>query len=237
MGLSVVVANNGREAVDQVQAGDFDLILMDLSMPVMGGIEACTAIRALPGRQAMPILAMTANAFNEDRQRCLAAGMQDHVAKPVNPAVLYQALLRWLPARGPRPASEALAAPPMEEGGGALLQIPGLDAAQGLLSVRGRHDRYIHLITLFSDAHRHDGATLRNQLADNRLEEIGRCAHSLKGTAGTIGALALSQQAMDVEQASRNKMPPRQLAELVEALARDLEVLVQAIDQARPTKA
>lgn len=79
---------------------DYDLILMDLSMPVMGGLEAATAIRALPTYSTRPILALTANAFAEDRQHCLEAGMNDHLAKPVTPTALYQALARWMPAQG-----------------------------------------------------------------------------------------------------------------------------------------
>ncbi len=99
-GLEVAIAQNGQEAVEMAAQADFDLILMDLSMPVMGGLDAAIAIRTLPGYATRPILALTANAFAEDRQRCLEAGMNDHLAKPVTPAALYQALARWLPERG-----------------------------------------------------------------------------------------------------------------------------------------
>jgi two-component system, sensor histidine kinase and response regulator len=95
-GLRVAVANNGREAVVMAAAGAFELILMDVQMPELDGLAACRAIRALPGYAETPILAMTANAFAEDRQNCLAAGMNDFVPKPVDPEVLYSVLLRWL---------------------------------------------------------------------------------------------------------------------------------------------
>ncbi len=99
-GLQVDLATDGELAVEQASRQRYDLILMDMQMPRMNGIDASRAIRALPERQHVPIIALTANAFDEDRQRCLAAGMNDHIGKPVDPEILYGMLLKWLSSNG-----------------------------------------------------------------------------------------------------------------------------------------
>ena len=111
-GVQVAIASNGEQGVRCVQETAYDLVLMDLQMPVMDGLEATRRIRALPGFATLPILAMTANAMSGDRQRSLEAGMNDHITKPIDPDQLFDVLLRWLPEERSRFATLPTAAPP-----------------------------------------------------------------------------------------------------------------------------
>jgi CheY-like chemotaxis protein len=106
-GLKVDVAEDGAAALAQASRKAYALVLMDVQMPVMNGLDATRAIRALPGYQHVPVLAMTANAFAEDRQRCLDAGMNDHIGKPVAPEVLFRTLLKWLRLRNDKAGATA----------------------------------------------------------------------------------------------------------------------------------
>ncbi|MCK0506627.1 hybrid sensor histidine kinase/response regulator [Aromatoleum anaerobium] len=205
MGLAVALAGDGREAVAAVAAGPFDLVLMDLQMPQVDGYQATARIRAEPEHDGLPIVAMTAHALPEDRARCLAAGMNDHLTKPIDPDALARMLLAWITPGDRRPAAPGAdrtlapgeAASPLPDA------LPGIDAAAGLRRVAHNHALYLRLLVDFRHDHRDSAARLEEALASGDSASVLRIAHNLKGTAGNLGATGLQQRVHELERAAR----------------------------------
>jgi two-component system sensor histidine kinase/response regulator len=207
-GLETDVARNGQEALDKVQRTGYDLVLMDMQMPVMDGLTATRAIRALPGFDTLPIVAMTANAMMSDRERCLAAGMNDHIAKPIDPRLLVSKLLQWIPARSSRSRRAAADHPgrqPVAESGKTLGPIAGLDTSKGLMRSGQREALYENLLALFVDGQSLTVSRLSQAIEQGDWGAAESLAHTLKGVSAQIGADPLSKAAEALEAAIRER--------------------------------
>jgi two-component system, sensor histidine kinase and response regulator len=235
-GFHVDVAENGHIGVDKVDAGTYDLVLMDMQMPVMDGLDATRHIRLLEGRADLPIVAMTANAMAGDRERCLAAGMNDYVAKPIDPAALFGTLLRHIaPAERPLPDKLAPAGGEAEdrEGRRSLESIVGLDVGAALERMAGKRSFYIKLLGKFCTGEQADAvAAVRGHLAAGRREEAVRAAHSLKGVGGTLGAVEVYKRAQALETAVRDEGAPADIETLLAAVQEEMRRLIGAVTEA-----
>jgi hypothetical protein len=207
-GLVVAIAENGRIARDMALAPDADYaaVLMDVQMPEMDGIEATMRIREHITADRLPIIAMTAHAYEQERQRCFEAGMNDHVAKPVDPAVLVATLDRWLKPRDRGATVAAIPAPAPPPIAELPESLPPFDLAAALLRVNGKRALLRKLIVDFGRKFAEAAPSLRRMVGGDPptaevLAEARRLAHTLKGVAGALEICEVTTAARDVEDA------------------------------------
>ncbi|BBC23868.1 response regulator [Pseudanabaena sp. ABRG5-3] len=246
-GFAVELAENGRVALEKVTTAKYDLVLMDMQMPEMDGVEATLAIREDPNYQNLPIVAMTANVMQKDRDRCMDAGMNDHVAKPIEPDELWAMLLKWIPPQVTRQAIEeispVLPTQPEQQPENAIAMpaipvIAGLDTVEGLRRVMGKPSLYISILRKFVAGQQDFATQFKQALQNNDHQLAERLAHTLKGVSGNIGAGEIQQLAAALESAIKNQFSPHQIDHLLKSVQQPLAMLIeQLVAQLEPEAA
>jgi signal transduction histidine kinase/ligand-binding sensor domain-containing protein/DNA-binding response OmpR family regulator/HPt (histidine-containing phosphotransfer) domain-containing protein len=228
-GAVVTIANHGGEAVKVLTEGDkadaFDVILMDLQMPDMDGFTATRLLRGDPRLQNLPIIAMTAHALVEERQHCLDAGMNDHIAKPIDPDALFDTLLRWV-----KPKSERQPASPKQVAKVAQPEIAGINVENGLARVAGNRSLYHDLLSQFAKKQIDAAAQISAALASGDQTSAERIAHTVRGVAGNLGMTEVQDAAQKLEKAIRERQDS--VPALLDQFANKLRVQIGALTQA-----
>jgi len=224
-GLRVDVADNGRTALAMLEQADYDLVFMDMQMPLMDGLEATRALRRVQRFAGLPVVAMTANAMDQDRHRCIESGMNDFLAKPIDPQELCALLLRLIPERRPTvPVAARKRGFNLPEG------IPGLDTGLGLANMAGKTGLYIAILRRYVDGQRDIGRQIRRALSRGNRATAHKLAHTLNGVSANIGATRVQQQAAVLEQAIRGGEPVEALQMRLVELELPLHSLIESLE-------
>jgi CheY-like chemotaxis protein len=230
-GFVVDLAEDGQIALDKINSADYDIVLMDMQMPVMDGVTASREIRKQERFRDLPVVAMTANAMQGDRDRCLAAGMNDHVAKPIEPEDLWKALLKWIKPQ--HPTDSAVNPQAVQE-----VQLPaaidGLDMANGLRRVLGKKPLYLSMLRKFVAGQKSVIEEILKALEDNLWDTAERIVHTLKGVAGNIGATSLQHLAENLETAIKERCPREEVDAQLDGLKKQLDYFIVQLEQKLP---
>ena len=224
-GAIVKSVDNGCEAVEHLRMNGpaaYDVVLMDLHMPVMDGHEATRQIRADESFRALPILAMTAHAMDEERDHCLAIGMQDHISKPLEPQKLYATLARYHPLNKVASVRGGPVRPNTSTG--KLPQAPGLDSSQAVARLEGDLGLYVRVLKGFVDHVTQASPALSTAAQSQDWTGLARDAHTLRGLCATVGANDLARLSAELERAVK-----QQDAERTEALVQTIQEAMQAL--------
>jgi two-component system sensor histidine kinase/response regulator len=244
-GFSVDVAENGQVSIEKLNKRAYDIVLMDMQMPVMDGVTATRELRKDERFKDLPILAMTANVMDTDIEKCREAGMWDHIGKPIDPDELFGKLVKWMKPRKMDEVQETAGTPPVEtkkeEAKPAppddLPEIAGLDTALGLKRVMGKQAFYRDMLRKYIENQGEAPAQIRQSLDAEDYGTAERLAHTAKGVSGNIGATQVQALAATLEKAIREKMPRETVGEALEAFALAHDKLVTPLKEAFPAAA
>ncbi|WP_410499391.1 response regulator [Chitinibacter sp. S2-10] len=215
-GVEVSIANNGQEAVELIFSKDaqaYDLVLMDLQMPIMDGHQATEIIRANSRYNALPIIAMTAHAFSEERERCLREGMNDHMSKPIDPDLLYRVISRWV-------AEKALSLPKSQPVNAQswLSKLQHIDGSEALNRVAGNEKLLLELLHRYQSSQIVAPEQISKALVCKDFETALRLVHTLKGVSASIGAVEVQNAAARLEQVLRESAPDNEIETALSAV-------------------
>jgi signal transduction histidine kinase/DNA-binding response OmpR family regulator/HAMP domain-containing protein len=231
-GATVTTADNGRVAYETLANGPqpppFDVVLMDLQMPEMDGYQATAKLRTDARFKNLPIIAMTAHATMEEKQRCLAAGMNDHISKPIDPANLFETVGRFYKPSDSTPPTKAVE-PGRTTEADALPPIAGLDAKDGLARVGGNHKLYLKLLRQFAEQQGQIVSEISAALSKGDTALAERLAHTLKGVAGNIGAKQVQSAVAALEKSIRSKVTASEIESAKQQVAAALDPFVAAL--------
>lgn len=237
-GFEVHIANNGQEAVDMVKKENYDVVLMDMQMPVMDGVSATVEIRKEARFANLPIIAMTANAMIQDQEKCTKAGMNDHVTKPIDPDNLFAALLKWIKPNADkaitdkRKSSGRRAEDPKQDND--LPMIGGLNVELGMKRVLGKKPLYLKMLRKYVQNQEQTVAKLREALQENNQELAERIIHSAKGVSGNIGATGLQNMADEIETMIHDQMSHEVIDTRINAFEKVQQAIIEALKHSLP---
>lgn len=229
-GAIVTIANNGQEACDRALSAAFDVVLMDCQMPVMDGYEATQHIRTMPQGANIPIIAMTANAMQGDREKCLQVGMSDYLAKPIVKENLYSVIQRWVPSKqlpAPSISSPSSQATPKVLEAATFAPLTLFDTALGLYYINDNPVLYRKLLLRFLTQQASFSQQVDQAMAAGDLSTVLHLAHSLKGLSGTLGCKTLQTKAARLENILREQEDADLDGALADVVATLAEVLAE----------
>ena len=231
-GIQADVANNGREALDKLALGEYDGVLLDIQMPIMDGYTTAREIRKQAAFRDLPVLAMTANAMVGDKEKALAAGMNDHIAKPLNVADMFATMARWITPSKPYQAAAMPETAPRSTSA-ALPALDGIDTTAGLATCAGNETLYRRLLLQFVDTQKDFTRTFDAARRDTDPGAPLRLAHTLKGVAASIGANQVSNAAQILEADCRDGAATAIIAEHVKQLVAAMAPVLHSIEAHR----
>ncbi len=233
-GIAVEVADDGRKALAMLAQQDFDGVLMDCQMPVMDGYTASRKIRELEHFKDLPVIAMTANAMKGDQEKCLAAGMNDHIAKPIDVGQMFTTMAKWIRPANPNPSDRKDPPVPIPAKEDEFPELPGIDINAGLATAQNKTALYRKLLLRFHENQQDFEQRFRAARADGKPEVAARAAHSLKGVAGNVGAFGTFEAARSLEAACREDA--KNIDELLNEVLRELQPVITGLDALKASR-